>query len=65
MWATPVAADGTCPAPYAQTRVPLYRFWRPFGDSNHRFTTDRGVVSAMIAKGWIDEGAAMCVLPPS
>ena len=65
MWATPVGADGTCPAPYAQTRVPLYRIWRPYGDSNHRFTTERSVVSEMVEKGWIDEGAAMCVLPSS
>jgi serine protease len=50
-------ADGTCPA----GRVPLYRAWRPFGDSNHRFTTDRAVIAQMTAKGWIDEGVAMCV----
>ena len=34
-------ADGTCRA----GRVPLYRVWRPFGDSNHRFTTERAVVA--------------------
>ena len=50
-------ADGTCPA----GRVPLYRAWRPFGDSNHRFTTDRAVIAQMTAKGWTDEGVAMCV----
>lgn len=58
-------ADGACepsstvypPAP----RVPLYRVWRPFGDSNHRFTTERAIVAEMVAKGWIDEGVAMCV----
>jgi hypothetical protein len=44
-------------------RVPLYRVWRPFGDSNHRFTTDRAVVATMVAQGWVDEGPAMCVLP--
>ncbi len=63
MWATPVSADGTCSAPYAQNRVPLYRVWRPFGDSNHRFSTKRAIVDEMVAKGWVDEGAAMCVLP--
>ena len=43
--------------------VPLYRVWRPFGDSNHRLTTDRAVVAQMVAQGWVDEGPAMCVLP--
>ena len=64
-FATPPLTDGTCPAPFAQTRVPLYRVWRPFGDSNHRFTTDRPVVQQMVDKGWVDEGVAMCVLPPA
>lgn len=50
-------ADGTCPA----GRVPLYRAWRPFGDSNHRFTTDRAVVAQMTARGWVDEGVTMCI----
>ena len=50
-------ADGTCPA----GRSPLYRVWRPFGDSNHRFTTERAVVAEMTARGWTDEGVAMCV----
>ena len=50
-------ADGACPS----GRVPLYRAWRPFGDSNHRFTTDRTVIAQMTAKGWVDEGVAMCV----
>jgi Repeat of unknown function (DUF5648) len=64
-FATEPRSDGTCPAPFAQTRIPLYRVWRPFGDSNHRFTTDRAVVNEMVQKGWLDEGAAMCVLPPA
>ena len=58
-FASPVQDDGTC----AGTRIALYRVWRPFGDSNHRLTTKRSVVSEMVAKGWVDEGAAMCVLP--
>ena len=52
-------AEGKCWSP--NVYVPLYRVWRPFGDSNHRFTTDRAVVNEMTAKGWVDEGAAMCV----
>jgi hypothetical protein len=41
--------------------MPLYRTWRPYGESNHRFTTDRAVVAEMTAQGWVDEGVAMCV----
>jgi hypothetical protein len=59
-WASAPGVDGSCPS----GTVPLYRAWRPFGDSNHRFTTDRAVIAQMVAKAWVDEGAAMCVLPP-
>lgn len=59
-YAAPLAADGACSA----GRVPLYRMWRPFGVSNHRFATDPAVVAQMAAQGWIAEGGAMCVLPP-
>jgi hypothetical protein len=67
-YAAAPGADATCqpsttvypPLP----RVPLYRVWRPYGDSNHRFTTERAVVDSMVARGWVDEGIAMCVLPP-
>ena len=41
-WAAPIAADGTCPQ---ANLVPLIRIWRPFGDANHRFTTD-GAIAA-------------------
>ena len=54
-------ADGTCNPNNLvyppQPRVPLYRAWRPFGESNHRFSTDRGVIDAIVAKGWVDEVA--------
>ena len=43
--------------------VALQRLWKPFGVSNHRFTTRAAVVEAMVARGWVAEGAAMCVLP--
>lgn len=67
-WASEPKAGGACGPldsvyPPMQ-RVPLYRVWRPFGASTHRLTTDRAVVAQMVAQGWIDEGAAMCVLPP-
>lgn len=62
-WASAPNADGTCdPLPNVGPRVPLYRAWRPFGDSNHRFSTDRAVIDEMVARGWVDEGAVMCVL---
>ena len=64
-WASEPNGDGTCTASIGDARIPLYRVWRAFGDSNHRFTTDRAVVSEMVDKGWVDEGAAMCVLPPA
>lgn len=57
--ASPVAFDGTCPP----REIPLYRVWKPFGIANHRFTTQPDVVDATVARGWIAEGPAMCVLP--
>lgn len=57
--ASPPALDGTCPVP---GEVALQRLWKPFGVSNHRFTTRAAVVEAMVARGWVAEGAAMCVL---
>jgi hypothetical protein len=68
-YAAPPNVDGTCPPSTsvypAAPRIALYRVWRPFGDSNHRFTTDHAIVAAMVAKGWVDEGIAMCVASPS
>ena len=57
-WATPPDSTGGCSHP---GEIPLYRVWKSFGDSNHRFTTERAVVEEMKAKGWVDEGIAMCV----
>lgn len=56
-YANAVGLDGAC----IGGGTPLYRAWRPFGESNHRFSTDRGTIDAMRAKGWIDEGMAMCL----
>ena len=58
-WAsTPVAS--TC----ASKKKPLYRAyndrWRE-NDSNHRFSTEPGVIQQMVQQGWIDEGIVMCV----
>jgi len=57
-WATPPDSTGGCGRP---GEIPLYRVWKSFGDSNHRFTTERAVVEEMTGKGWVDEGIAMCV----
>ena len=58
-WAwTPDA--GTCPS----QMKPLFRAynnrWRE-NDSNHRYSTDNTLIDEMVGKGWIDEGAVMCV----
>lgn len=57
-WADPPDAHGRCRG----SGVPLYRLWRPFGASTHRYTTQPATVAAMKQRGWIDEGVAMCVL---
>jgi len=65
-WTEPLRPGGTCaPAADKTTRIPLFRIWRPFGESTHRLTTQRAVVDEMTARGWIDEGAVMCVAAPS
>jgi hypothetical protein len=53
-------ADGTC---LTFTR-PLYRLYNnraAQNDSNHRFTTKQSIVDEMVAKGWVNEGTAMCL----
>ena len=52
---------GTCPA----GTTPVYRLFSNRADANHRYTTDRAVRDAMIARGWVPEGegadfVAMC-----
>jgi len=46
----PVA--GACPA----GATPVYRVFSNRKDANHRYTTQRGVRDAMVAKGWLAEG---------
>ncbi len=50
--ALPDTATGACPA----GTVPVYRLWNQRGDSNHRYTTDPGIKTAMLAKGYLAEG---------
>ena len=61
LFATPVPRDGVC---QGTTDVPLHRLWKPFGVSNHRFTTDPAIVAATVARGWVHEGPVMCVPRP-
>ena len=42
-----------CPSGF----VPVYRVWNARADTNHRYTTDRAIRDAMVARGWIAEGA--------
>lgn len=57
-WATPPNSRGGCTS---ADELALHRVWKPFGESNHRFTTELAVVAEMEAKGWVNEGVAMCV----
>lgn len=55
-------AAGVCPAGTSA----LYRVFNNRRDANHRYTTDRTLRDAMVAKGWLAEGygadaVAMCV----
>jgi len=49
----------------AMGTVAVYRLYSNRADANHRYTTDRAVRDAMVAKGWLAEGdgpdiVAMC-----
>ena len=49
------AFDGSCPA----NTIPVYRMYNDGqgGAPNHRYTTEMAVRNAMLALGWIAEGA--------
>ena len=59
--ASPASIVGTCPV---QT-VPVFRAYNRGDvrglDSNHRLTTSRAAIDEVVARGWVDEGVAMCV----
>jgi hypothetical protein len=50
--ALPDKATGACPS----GTLSVYRLWNNRADSNHRYTTDKAVRDAMLAKGYIAEG---------
>lgn len=59
--ALPDTTTGACPA----GSIPVYRLWNQRTDSNHRYTTDPGIKTSMLAKSYIAEGygpdaVAMC-----
>lgn len=62
--AMPPADDVVAPCPEAA--VPVYRAYnRGFErgeDSNHRYVTDRALLGPLVARGWVEEGVAFCVL---
>jgi len=61
--AQPLQAGGKC----AKWGTPLYRVYNnrhASNDANHRYTTKQTVVDEMVAKGWVSEGAVMCVMAP-
>ncbi len=60
--ALPNTTTGACPA----GTVPVFRLWNQRVDSNHRYTTDAGIKTTMVAKGYVAEGygadaASLCV----
>ncbi len=58
--------DGVPPALMSRKTVALYRAYNngAGGTPNHRFSIERAVIDAMVAQGWTDEGAVMCVYAP-
>ena len=49
----PDETSGACPA----NTVPIYRVWNGRFDSNHRYTASRAIRDAMVAQGYVAEGA--------
>ena len=62
--AGPIGREG-CQYPHLYT-VPVFRLYNNGAargiDVNHRYTKSSAVVDEMLAKGWIFEGAAFCVI---
>ncbi len=56
--------EGTCTASRTQVNR-LYNDRAQFNDTNHRYVSDPALRAAMVAQGWIDEGAAFCATSAS
>jgi hypothetical protein len=52
VFAMELPLNGIC----SRATIPVYRVFDNRADANHRYTTDRSVRDAMVAKGWIAEG---------
>ena len=50
------AARHRRPARARRARAPVYRLWNQRADSNHRYTTERGIKAYMQSKGYVAEG---------
>ena len=62
-WAPLPDASGQCADPGYP--LPVYRLYNNrwmFNDSNHRYVTGAAERDAMVAKGWIAEGARFCAI---
>lgn len=53
--------QGACE--YGAPPYRLYNNRAAQGDSNHRFTVKTSVRDEMVARGWVNEGIAMCLYP--
>lgn len=42
---------------FGSTGVPFYRLWNGKSEANHRYVVDRAERDAMVARGWVSEGA--------
>ncbi len=61
--AVPPADDAVAPCPAGT--APVFRAYnRGFErgeDSNHRYVTNRALLGPLVARGWVEEGVAICV----
>jgi hypothetical protein len=57
VWRPYDASASLCESPWDYAGlVPVYRLWNGRADSNHRYTTDKAVRDAMVARGYTAEG---------
>ena len=59
-FSTTAPVNGACPA----GKIPVYRAYNNgfdrHVDSNHRITPNQAGISAVVARGWVNEGVVMC-----
>jgi len=57
VWRPYDANASLCESPWDYAGlIPVYRLWNGRVDSNHRYTTDKAVRDAMVARGYVAEG---------